>query len=430
MGIIKVNKFYIYLAVITGLIFLGTVQPVFSMIAFVVSLYFLVTEDRFEQILFLFFIMPTASIFKLSPSTTSFFTLLEIMFCIMYVIKNKFCIKEKQLIILLFGGFLAIIQLLNGDINIVSTIKLVTGIFILSIVTHYDIEKEHCRLFLVYIYGILISSILSFLNYTYNFLPLSNYVVFKDQKLGEDFITRFSGLAPDPNYYTVNIIISLCLICILFYKKEISIKCCTFLSVQLILFAAITLSKSALLMLVFPVFLFIKLCLDNKSWKSLSAIIIAILFFLYLVLSNHLNIFDNTLARLNNGLDFNVLTTGRGAIWCNYIEHMQEDFFHLIIGKGIFNVMLDGKVAHNTYIDILYQLGVIGTIFYSWIMYKIFTTNVKIKRNLLNYSIIITIIIMYMFLSELHFYDSIFHIILAYYALHLNFINNNWKEAV
>ena len=86
--------------------------------------------------------------------------------------------------------------------------------------------------------------------------------------------------------------------------------------------------------------------------------------------------------------------------------------------------------AHNTYIDILYYLGLIGGALLMVILVQL--TNMLPKprsRNLLNYSVVGTILIMYVFLSQLFYFDLAFQIMLAIIVLRLDITKRRDRNA-
>ena len=75
---------------------------------------------------------------------------------------------------------------------------------------------------------------------------------------------------------------------------------------------------------------------------------------------------------------------------------------------------LDNSATHNTYLDLVYYLGIIGTVFIVASIYNAAKQkNPTSKRNWLNYGGWPCVIPMYFFLSELFSYDGPFHVLIA-----------------
>lgn len=156
----------------------------------------------------------------------------------------------------MFFLYLFIVELANGALAISANVKLVSGCLILLIFMQLGYEKMYKPLFLSYVLGYIVSSFFRFLDG--NPFPISAFVKIKETRVGVDYVNRFSGLYGDPNYYSVNIIIALILVVILLRTKKIKLSSAIALSLPLILFAALTNSKSAFLMLIVPIGLFIR----------------------------------------------------------------------------------------------------------------------------------------------------------------------------
>ena len=78
-----------------------------------------------------------------------------------------------------------------------------------------------------------------------------------------------------------------------------------------------------------------------------------------------------------------MLTTGRSAIWQQYVNAVLESPLKLLFGYGLFSQeqLLIGP--HNFYIFILYRFGLIGILMIGCLIYAYY----KALRNKLNFSI-------------------------------------------
>ena len=122
----------------------------------------------------------------------------------------------------------------------------------------------------------------------------------------------------------------------------------------------------------------------------------------------------------STGGDINKLTTGRFDLWISYIEYLIINPKYLILGKGIGAGIL-GKAAHNTYVELLYHFGVLGTAFFISVLKQFrMLSYTNIKRNMMNYSVLVCILIMYFFWGEIFYFDSPFHLVLVIAVLNIN----------
>lgn len=119
--------------------------------------------------------------------------------------------------------------------------------------------------------------------------------------------------------------------------------------------------------------------------------------------------------------DINKLTTGRFNLWSTYWKYLWNNPRSFLCGEGIGASLLNGKGPHNVYVEILYHLGAIGGILLLCILRQISRLISRWnKKNIMNYSILLCIIIMYFFLSELFYFDAPFHLCIAFVVLNMN----------
>lgn len=397
------------------LILLGTRSAVFTLLALGLGAVGIVAFDTGKILCIMFFALPFSTIFKLSAGT-SFFTYWELLFTIMYFVKKNFRCTRREIGIFLFTLFLAANQCLHGTLDVTMTLKFFSYLIILTAIVNYSFEDENKTVFLCYITGYIMSSFSMLLDgVLFNVRP---YVNVKLERVNGEYITRFAGLYGDPNYYVVNIIISMVLLVILFGKKQIRFVHAAILMIPLVVFTAMTGSKSGLLMLAPVAAFFIYQCFVRRHYffGVLSTILAGVA--AVMIFSGEIELFSKVLARLFNGSGG--LTSGRAdTTWYRYLIYFSEAPLRMVFGRSIAFYDLDGIIAHNTYIDLLYELGIVGAVWLIAIIWKSYRCTVKIRKNLLNYSVLLVILAMYFFLSELQYFDPPFHIALAIKVLHM-----------
>ena len=182
----------------------------------------------------------------------------------------------------------------------------------------------------------------------------------------------------------------------------------------LVVFAGMTLSKSAFLMLILPLMLLLYTKIKKKNYLLFLCIVIAFALFVIALFSGRIEFFNGILYRFTNVKDMNSITTGRYNAWQKYLAYLSDNPTVLLLGGGLGANILNGRAAHNTYIDLIYYLGVVGTV----LLLVVFSTMIGIKKptikpTLLNYSIWLCLATMYFFLSELFYFDWAFHVIIA-----------------
>lgn len=401
-------------ALIAVLILFGTYNAVFAAFAFVLCVAFFIKDKECDTVKMLFFLMPLAPIFKLSSSSSSLFTYLELVFILMVYAKKRFVVKHELSSVILFSVYILFFQLLYDTLNITSTIKMIVNIAILFQISKFPIENS-ADLFVSYIAGVLCSSLYRF--FDSSIFKISAYTSQKVLGFGGGvFVTRFSGLYTDPNYYAISLIISLCIIVFLYMKKRISLITMAVLSIFLCVLAGMTGSKSALVMLIIPVFEMVYVYCKERRYIVLTVFFVAMIVIIIGIVRGKIAIFNTTFDRLNlDNKSIDALTTGRTVLWRDYLNYFNEHIFKAIFGSSIAVTTLKTSISvtepHNTYIDLILQLGIVGTLGFLFCI-RLAYTNMRrsIKRGFQNYTLLFVIAVMYCFLSQLQGYDFPFQI--------------------
>lgn len=419
---IKDNRIrWVISAVLALLILFGTYRNVFSVAALLLMGLMLVFFDDEANLLQIFFVVPMASIFKLSPGVQSFFTIVLLFYVVLHLVLPK----RATFVVILFSIYILVGQIFLGQFNFFRTVKLICSLLFLSSVLYKNDKISNKELFLSYIIGNIVSSLFGFMDS--NLFKIEQYI--GTTELGGGFaedLFRFTGLYPDPNYYSVCITVSMCLVLILWHKKEINTFFSVLMVAPMIYFLIITYSKSAVIMiLVFFAFLTYSFALQKK-YSPIVAIIIVIIAVVVLAMSGRIPLLETVIARFSEStegdeVDINSLTTGRTDIWLMYINYLIHNIKTALFGDGISAGYYNQMAAHNTYIDILRHLGVVGgsLLFVSLKMILADSFSVRINRNLLNYSVLICVLMMYFFLSELFYIDAQFHLFIAFTVINL-----------
>lgn len=409
----------ILLTILAGM-FVGIISYAALLLA-VAAIVILSDEDA---LCILMFLMPFATIFKASPNSQSFFTYILIFYVAWSFLKKRKINESFLISFVILLLFLA--AQLTVSMNLLRTIKFVVNILFIYFALNTVRTEDNKKIYLSYIMGIAISSLIAALNLIPN---LDNYVGTTELGSGYVGIERFTGLYSDPNYYSVNLIICLCLIVILHHKKQLSALPSLILAAAMVAFAIMTFSKSAFLMLFLPLFM-----LFYSKFKSRKYLIFAVVFTVGIILvlaifAGKIEAFNTVISRFTASDDISSLTTGRTDIWLNYLKYLANNLLNLAFGVGFGGSLVGALGAHNTYIDLIYYLGITGSIILVALFVSVLRINKpKNKRNLLNFSAVITIAIMYFFISELFYFDWPFHIILAVMAIGTNTKNSDTAQ--
>lgn len=421
---IKNNRIRWFISALLALLILfGTFHSVFSIAAFLICGLMLIFVDKESNLYQLFFILPMANIFKMSPGSQSFFTIILLAYVVLHLVLPR----KATLLVVLFALYVVIGELWGGSFNLFRTIKLICNLLFLSSILNSEVKIKVKEIFLSYIIGIITASTIGMLDSS--IFKVDSFIGRKEiaGNIAED-VVRFAGLYEDPNYYSVGLIISLSLIVILYHRKEMKPVFCILLSAVNVLFLLQTYSKSAMFMLALPLMLLLYSLIKSRKFMlsiflSGLAVIIVVLAF-----SGRIPAFELVIERImasetaTGETDINALTTGRFNIWLMYIEYLVNNLKLAIFGSGVNAGLIEGRAAHNTYIDVFYHLGILGGMLLVSLLAVISrqSRHIRIKRNFMNYSIMICIGIMYFFLSELFYFDPPFQIFLAFTVLNLS----------
>ena len=403
--------------VLALLILFGTYNPIFALLALIYIGYLLLSSDFEYGLIILIYIMPTAGIFKWTSSATSFFTFIELFYLLLFFMRFKSSINRGIILLVIFGAYILISQIIIcSSIDYTTTIKMLSH-FILIFCAAEQYNRENNKIIILsYIYGLIASTLISFCDS--DVFRISSFISVKSSQIDDMVVNRFAGLYTDPNYYSVNLIIALCALVILYYGREISLLHFSILSTALVVFDGLTASKSAIIMLIIPLILLLLTIIQYRdSGVTLFFLVVA---FLLVMLFGFIKIplFSNVIIRFHHDSnDIDSLFSMRVSIWKDYIDYYINNPLSLFFGHSIQNIVLNKRAPHNTYLDMIYQLGLIGSIYLVGVVSNVFSkAKGYMSRNIYNYSILVVIAIMYFFLSELQYFDLAYHFIMAFYV--------------
>ena len=413
------------IAGICMLIILGILVGHLQYVALLCSAAVLLFCTPKTQLCLMFMLMSFANVFKSAPGTQSFFTIITMLYVFRHYL-GKRRVSYPVFIVLVFGVEIFMVQLLRGTIDTAKSVKFIFNLLFLFAACD-DFQQEWLKdISLYYICGVELASLTKACGL---FPQLSLYTgELYGEIIGGVPVYRFAGLYNDPNYYSINLILALCILVCLYDKKLISGQATTVLSTPLLVFVGMTGSKSALLMLFLPIVLLAYSNSKNRKYFYQVIFVIACVFLVLYVFSGKVDVFNKTIDRLILAKNGDSLTTGRTAIWKDYFDYVLTELGTLLIGKGVGAEFLHGHAAHNTVIETVYHLGLIGGIVVVYICACIFDrSNYIEKKNIMNYSLLLCLLPMYLFVSQLFSYDIVFQLFLAS-CFYLESFVSPWKR--
>lgn len=111
-------------------------------------------------------------------------------------------------------------------------------------------------------------------------------------------------------------------------------------------------------------------------------------------------------------------TSGRFDIWVQIISKMLKDIIHIFFGSGPSTTLIDGKSAHNSFINESSNLGIFFVLFYSFLIFYKY-----VKYQLVKYSDFSLIVIPILFLGMVEsvlFVNSLLWLLLLFLNLKYN----------
>lgn len=381
------------------LILLGLTNRYFAWLSFAVSVVFLLFADNKYALCLMFFLLPYANIYKLAANSTSFYTYLEFLLAA----KLFLAVRQFNLKFVICWNALACVQLIGSHFNL--TVFLKQAMIPILIYGYFASERRNTlEITISLAVGLLTSSMIAMGS---GVIPgLSGYLrIIRAYDLSGN-VLRFSGLYSDPNYYSVTVILTIIKLLVLIKQRRIG-TWWFLLCAALVFFGLQTVSKSFFLMLLVLLVIYFAICIKMRQYQSVLFLMAGCFVLFFLIANGKIHLFDSVLERITSGND---LSTGRIALWRSYLESMLASPLQFLIGHGISAPLLFGLAAHNTYIDVLYYYGILGTALVA-LSIKYAIAGHKLRRDILRSAPAICLLIMYFFLSYLMAYDYAFLIV-------------------
>lgn len=384
------------------------VYPCF--IVYVAAIFVLDNRRMFQFLLFTF---SYAVVFKISSASMSFFTLVELAALMKLVITKR----KIQISFLVVTVLLTAEMLVKSWLNIdIIKILMELALFYFFAVD-YDHKDAH-KYSIYFVVGIVVSSFVGMFKERIPRL-LQMYEDLNYEWINGKYTIRFSGIFNDPNYYAIPLI--LCVVVLLSLlmggnadNKRRWIPVFGVISA----FGFATVSKSFFLVYFLVVVLYALFTKSKGKPMRLVAVVGALTFLLVL---NPFGLLDGILSRFSS-VD---LTTGRTKIWAGYLEVIRESPSSLLFGHGV-DAAYVRRPAHNTYIEIVYYVGLIGAIlFFAALLIIVHMNASRFRRGVLNYLGFATMAAQLFMLCGFKAYELPFYLSVAYMIYNNDFADGS-----
>ncbi|MEN6350850.1 MAG: hypothetical protein ABFD08_15820 [Syntrophomonas sp.] len=364
------HNFYLTPVVIVGLLlFIGIIA---------------VNDIKLILPLMLFF-LPWATIMKVNPGTFSFFSLVSILILTRLVIKSRKLNNLNAMV----AGLLLIAMIVLTSVARAEAIPtaFIRFSMVLLMLTWYISDKDNypdfevCTLF--YSAGMLLASGTAYLLLAspgmQRFINITNYANLK--------VTRLAGFNPDPNYFAMQVLLAVvCLFVLSNHTRSNLIKMLQFAAIGCLLFFGFTtVSKMFLISLIMiGLVWFIGMLTSRNDFSQKATVILLVAALLTVIVSTQMfsDMIDEYLKRFAQVTNVSSLTTGRSDLQTFYIKYIFKNIDVLLCGVGFGLKYPVGALnnVHNTPIDFIYRMGVIGTIlFITWFLSIFKQASLKVK---------------------------------------------------
>ena len=315
---------------------------------------------------------------------SSFYILLSIL---TLFLQKQGISKRLLLTYFLFAFYTVAVTIVSGG-NLIAVLGFVLNYSVLFCAILTLDDKAYFRRY-TYIYasGLLAASIVRLISYSIPEIDhfIESMTIVNTVKTMNSISTRFTGLDLDPNYFSLQVLIAMACLLVLFNldgKKE---KKSIVLLVILAFFGILTYSKMFIItLIVFIMMTFVVFIRNNvKTAIKFSSFIVIIcggaLYFFYEKL------FEIYWIRFfGSGISTDAITTGRVSSWSLFVNEILQNTKVFVLGAGFGTSFAKVKMAHTMYLSTPYYIGLIGivlSVLYISSLYKVLRENVGIMNR-------------------------------------------------
>lgn len=392
----------------------------------------------------LIFFLPFSSILNFGGS--SLFSILELGIIIRFIFyKGKFDFKNVILILIFLTYGVISLFLSNSPLfGLKRLINLLLWYFTIYVMIYFTQNDSYVIIGKNYIFAMILSCLVGLFS---NKIPGMTLLLTDTTISNSQIVTsvnRFSGLWNDPNTYSIFINIGLLIAFLLYSVKSISFFKLMAYSIILTFFALLSFSKMSLLL---SVFIWTYMILFNGKISFKQRLYVGLIFIsLFIIIFSYFNdIFSVYLSRFivrdgGTGV-IDSLTTHRSTIWMMYIRSLNDSIFYWVFGNGIGSDLLNQRASHQTIIQIIYNIGIVGFVIYFVVYYSLIMKLQIIVQGKVNLAkkksnkisiIIISIPFIGCLFLDYFFIENIYFLIyicfLFYYSV--NLIGNDNKDFI
>ena len=378
------------------------------------------------------FFLPFAPLLKFRPGTISFFTIALLLIYGIYTVTGS---RQVRIVHLIPALLLVVLTLITKtaygyEFDNTYILFIITLVLVPFLARELDGGYDFYWLTVCFALGICLAAITA--RYLMVLPTISRYVNV-EEALG---MIRRSGYTGDPNFYSAHITAALSglLVVLLSGNKRNKMFWPIALACMLLYCGLMSVSKSfslisvCLLLLWFVALLFQRGRLSVKVTMMVVLIVAGVFLLSSTVFTDML---DAIVSRFSSDSNLSDLTTGRTDLWAYYIRAMFEDGRLLLFGQGFTDVIFGEKATHNTILQCVFQLGLVGSaLLVMWIVYyvKALLDGARIRyRQIVSLAILLIGIIGPSMALDYLFFDEFF-LLPIYMCMAVRFLHRQQEE--
>lgn len=357
----------------------------------------------------LFFCLPFTMIYKLSPTSTSLFAYVMLAVGVILLFKLRNFGTAQFLLIMMF----AIYVFLGMGSNVTTVIKMIIALILFYVFVKKIKAEDFKNQIMSFTLGMVGSSCIGLLKGSWYRLDMYYSDIDFISVDGANLI-RFSGLYPDPNYFSVSVIVAITLCLLLLYNRDGNRMVLAISIMSLIVFGFMSYSKMFMLSILIVAVGFAFRVIEPAKRRAASMTFVAITVYIVWLWMSERNYMSIMVDRFLGG----DISTGRFDIWANYMNYIWSSPKTFLFGDGLGASYRTVGGPHNTYIESIYFIGVIGSVLFALVLLTIFKSRRLIgKRTLFNYLLPIVFLLMILTLGCLTVNDLMFYCMLIWASL-------------
>ena len=322
------------------------------------------------------FFLPWSPLLKLTPDSSSFFTIALLLCCGLSLVQCRMKLTVSQVLLC------ACLTVLTLTAKILQGGSLSKGYFVWLVmlllfpcVTRGIASTVSFRsVTLFFACGIVAAVIWARL--TAHLPNISRYIIVTNYQS----VLRFAGFYGDPNFYSAHITACLAGILVLLRDETVRIRQLWLSLIAIILFycGLLSGSKTYAVVVVCLCLLWLPLLLEHRAntngrkaqKRLLAGLACAIVLISFSPAFQTL--IANAYKRFTEVPQLSGLTTGRTDIWLEYLHGFADNIPLTLFGAGYTDVNLFRKSSHSTIVQSVYQFGIVGIpLFAMWLLHML-----------------------------------------------------------